>query len=70
MVCPGKRKKFSPAFTIIELMCVLAILALLAAVAVPALTDWAGSGTLETTARRLAQDMRRIQQAAITSGNQ
>jgi prepilin-type N-terminal cleavage/methylation domain-containing protein len=68
MLCPGKGSKFSPAFTAIELLCVLAILGLLAALAVPALADWAAAGALETAAHRLAQDMRRIQQAAITSG--
>ena len=68
MLCPGKGSKFSPAFTAIELLCVLAILGLLAALAVPALAHWAAAGTLETAAHRLAQDMRRVQQAAITSG--
>ena len=65
---PREAKEISPAFTVIELLCVLAILGLLAALAAPALAHWAAAGTLETAAHRLAQDMRRVQQAAITSG--
>ncbi|MEW5785660.1 MAG: GspH/FimT family protein [Bacillota bacterium] len=61
-------RKFSPAFSIIELLCVLAILALLAAIAAPALVNTGQGRNLEIAARKLALDMRRTQQAAITSG--
>ncbi len=63
-----KLKKSEFAFTTVELLCVLAILALLTAAAVPALAGWGQERTLELAARTIALDMRRLQQAAITSG--
>jgi len=56
------------AFTLVELLCVLAILGMLSAVAVPALAGFNEERALELAARSVALDMRRAQQAAITSG--
>jgi Tfp pilus assembly protein FimT len=47
---------------------VLAILALLTAAAMPAVAGWGEERALDLAARSVALDMRRLQQAAITSG--
>lgn len=46
----------------------MAILALLTAVAVPSFVGWGRERELDLAARSVALDMRRLQQAAITSG--
>lgn len=51
-----------------ELLLVLAIIALLTAVATPALIGHMEERALELAAHAVAMDMRRAQQAAITSG--
>lgn len=61
-------RKSDSAFTTIELLCVLAILGLLTAAAVPSFAGWGRERELELAAQSVALDMRRIQQAAITAG--
>jgi prepilin-type N-terminal cleavage/methylation domain-containing protein len=56
------------AFTLVELICVLALLALLLAVAAPAMAGFGTNRNLEITARAMATDFRKSQQKAITCG--
>jgi prepilin-type N-terminal cleavage/methylation domain-containing protein len=56
------------AFTLVELLCVVALLGMIMLVAMPALQDTGRKRNLEIAARTLATDMRRCQQAAITTG--
>jgi prepilin-type N-terminal cleavage/methylation domain-containing protein len=51
-----------PAFTLIELAIVLAVLAVAAAVALPASVSTAGQYRANLTSTRIAADMRRVQQ--------
>ncbi len=57
------------AFTLVELLCVLALLGMLAMIAMPAVNDMGRKRLLEIAARSLATDMRRCQQTAIVSGS-
>jgi prepilin-type N-terminal cleavage/methylation domain-containing protein len=57
------------AFTLVELLCVVALLGLLAMIAMPAVQDVGRRRPLEIAARSLATDMRRCQQTAIVSGS-
>jgi prepilin-type N-terminal cleavage/methylation domain-containing protein len=57
------------AFTLVELLCVVALLGLLAMIAMPAVQDAGRRRPLEIAARSLATDMRRCQQTAIVSGS-
>ncbi|HOL17964.1 MAG TPA: prepilin-type N-terminal cleavage/methylation domain-containing protein [Bacillota bacterium] len=61
-------EKNESAYTLAELLCVLAILALLMAIAAPSFAGWSEMRQLQLAARTVALDMRRVQQAAITSG--
>ena len=56
------------AFTLVELLCVLVLLGMITAIAMPALQDLSQKRNLDIAARTLATDMRRCQQAAITTG--
>lgn len=56
------------AYTLVELLCVLVLLGMIAAVAAPAIIDLSQKRNLDIAARTLATDMRRCQQAAITTG--
>jgi prepilin-type N-terminal cleavage/methylation domain-containing protein len=56
------------AFTLVELLCVLALLGLLTMIAMPAVRDVSRKRPLEIAARSLTTDMRRCQQTAIVSG--
>jgi prepilin-type N-terminal cleavage/methylation domain-containing protein len=56
------------AFTLIEVLCVISLLALLTMIAVPALAGFGENQSLEIAARALANDMRKSQQKAITFG--
>ena len=56
------------AFTLVELLCVVALLGLLTMIAIPAVQDVSRKRPLEIAARSLATDMRRCQQTAIVTG--
>jgi prepilin-type N-terminal cleavage/methylation domain-containing protein len=56
-------------FTLIELMIVIALIGLLAAVAVPAFSTISSSKNLDIAARELAIDLRIARQKAITGGS-
>jgi len=56
------------AFTLAELLCTLALIGILAAVAVPAVQGWGQKHNLEIAARTMATEMRKAQQRAITLG--
>jgi prepilin-type N-terminal cleavage/methylation domain-containing protein len=60
--------KHERAFTLVELLCVVALLGLLTMIAMPAVQDVGRKRPLEIAARSLATDMRRCQQTAIISG--
>ncbi len=61
--------KHERAFTLVELLCVVALLGLLTMIAMPAVQDVGRKRPLEIAARSLATDMRRCQQTAIASGS-
>ncbi len=61
--------KHERAFTLVELLCVVALLGLLTMIAMPAVQDVGRRRPLEIAARSLATDMRRCQQTAIVSGS-
>jgi len=63
-----KRAGKESAFTLIELLCVLALIGIILAVAAPALQGFGEKRNLEIAARALATEMRKAQQKAITSG--
>ncbi len=67
-IMPVRRNRWEKAFTLIELLCVVALLGLMMAVAVPVFKDIGQKRNLEIAARTLATDMRRCHQAAITTG--
>lgn len=56
------------AFTLVELLCVVALIGLLTMIAMPAVQDVSRKRPLEIAARSLATDMRRCQQTAIVTG--
>lgn len=58
------------AFTLVELLCVIALLGMITMIAVPAAQDLGHKRNLEIAARTLATDMRKCQQTAITSGTE
>ncbi len=60
--------KKEAAFTLVELLIVLALLGIMLSVAVPAIRDISGRHNLEIAARSLAIDIRRTRQMAITTG--
>ncbi len=55
-------------FTLVELVCVVALLGIIAVIAMPAVTGIIGSKNLDLAARTLAIDFRKAQQKAITTG--
>jgi prepilin-type N-terminal cleavage/methylation domain-containing protein len=55
-------------FTLVELLCVIALLGMIISLAAPAMTAVGGSRNLELAARSMAMDMRRTQQRSITAG--
>ena len=57
------------AFTLVELVVALAIAALLAAVALPAFSDWLGAYQLANHAKHLAESMTRARTEAIRRGH-
>lgn len=56
-------------FTLIELVCVVALLGIIAFITMPVVSGIAGSRNLEIAANALAMDFRKAQQKAITEGN-
>lgn len=63
-----KGLKRERAYTLVELLCVLALLGLIVAIAAPVVGTTMDRYELEAAARALAMDMRKSQQKAITSG--
>ena len=57
-------------FTFIEMLVVLAILALVVALAVPKLGDSTARREIDSTARQLAADLRWMQQLTVNSGSE
>ena len=68
LICAKTELKQEKGLTLVELLCVLALLGLILAVAVPAVSGISDNRNLELAARGLASDLRRTQQRAITSG--
>lgn len=62
--CDGAQK----AFTLVEILCVIGLLSLMALIAVPALVDFGTNRNLEIAARTMATDLRKTQHKAITAG--
>ena len=62
------RKSREHAFTMVELICVVALLGMVMAIAMPLLKDTGRKRNLEIAARTMATDMRRCQQMAVTTG--
>ncbi len=56
------------AFTLIELVCVVALIGLLVMIATPAIQDQGQRRNLDIAARTMATEMRKLQQRAITAG--
>ncbi|HZJ57328.1 MAG TPA: type II secretion system protein [Clostridia bacterium] len=59
--------KSSRGFTLIELICVIAILGILAFIAIPAITDTLDKWTLDSTAQQIMEDIRLAQHLTITN---
>ena len=55
-------------FTLVELVCVIALLGIIVLIATPALADFGKKRNLELAARGMAIDIRAAQQKAITTG--
>lgn len=68
LICAKTKLKQERGLTLVELLCLLALLGLIMAVAAPAVSSISDNRNLELAARGLASDLRRIQQKAITSG--
>ncbi len=56
------------AYTLIELLCVVALLGIMIVIAVPAVHGLGQRNNLEIAARTMASEMRKAQQKAITAG--
>ena len=77
MLCQGKAdlvsgnsRRKEAAFTLVELLCVVALLGMMTAIALPLFQDIGRKRNLEIAARTMATDMRRCQQAAILTGKE
>lgn len=57
------------AFTLVELVCIVALLGIMAMVAAPAVHGLGQKHNLEIAARTMATEMRKAQQRAITTGS-
>lgn len=56
------------AYTLVEVLCVLALLGIMFLIAVPAVHSLGQRNSLETAARTMVSEMRKAQQKAITAG--
>ncbi len=63
-----KKIKEIDAFTLVELLCVVALLGLIVMVSTPAFKSLSQRRNLEIAARTMATEMRKAQQRAITAG--
>lgn len=63
-------KKFKSGFTAVELIIVLSIIALIAVVSVPTISQFLPSVNLNGTTRNLTADLRDAQEKAVASQNQ
>ena len=57
------------AFTLLELLCVIALLGMLTMVAMPAVSDLSRKRNLDIAARSIATEIRKCQQKSIVSGH-
>lgn len=64
----AKGRKSEKAFTLVEMLCVVALLGMIMLIALPAAADLGRSRSAELVARSMALDMRKTQQKAITAG--
>ena len=55
-------------FTLVELICTIAIIGILLTIAIPNIIDAVDKWVLETTAREIVEDIRWTQYLAITKG--
>lgn len=60
----------SSGFSLIELMVVIAIMALLAAFAIPGYSNWVGNSRVRSATEALANDLRRAQAEAVRRSHQ
>lgn len=58
------------AYTLVELLCVVALLGMMTAIAMPLVQDMGRKRNLEIAARTMATDIRRCQQSAIFTGKE
>ena len=63
-----RRSKFSSAFTLVELILVLALLVVITSIAVPSLSNFVRGRALDSEARRLAALMHAAQSRAVSEG--
>ncbi len=62
------RQQPGPGFTLVEVLCVIALLTMLTMIAVPVVNTYSGQRNLDIAARTMATDLRKAQQKAITVG--
>lgn len=61
--------KNESAFTLLELLCVIALLGMLTMIAMPAVADFSRKRNLDIAARSIATEIRKCQQQSIVSGH-